>query len=252
MIAAIYWHYDWFIFGAIPILKDSGLTSPLCLVDSILGSKYYYCSANYFELQALHNLCLLLSDEPPDSGSATWADRIKIDTSIWNVPHFNCLPTTISISVNMGKPICEEVHWIIIRLSTIMSSYDIAKYTGVGWWKIDQVLETFKQHGTVDIRKNLKPHTHRNLCDKDIEVCSRTKCIRFCRWFHGLIVSASKSEWDTWFISRWATCRPGDPAGEICFNINCLESTSKSRFYDEEGVSWFWCNSYNWKLLTSK
>jgi DNA-binding transcriptional regulator LsrR (DeoR family) len=60
-----------------------------------------------------------------------------------------------------------------------MSSYDIAKYTGVSRRKIDHVLATFKRKGTVNVHKTLKPHTHQSLCDEDIQVCSETNVVTF-------------------------------------------------------------------------
>jgi DNA-binding transcriptional regulator LsrR (DeoR family) len=70
----------------------------------------------------------------------------------------------------MGKPISEEVQWIIIRLSASMSQEDIAMYTGVSQRKIKDVLSTFNKDGTVKVYTRQKPHTYSSLCDDDVQV----------------------------------------------------------------------------------
>jgi DNA-binding transcriptional regulator LsrR (DeoR family) len=70
----------------------------------------------------------------------------------------------------MGKRISEDVQWIIIRLSTIMSREDIAMYTGVSQRKIDKVLSTFNKEGTVKATTSQRPHVYASLCDDDVQV----------------------------------------------------------------------------------
>jgi transposase len=70
----------------------------------------------------------------------------------------------------MGKPVSEDVQWIIIRLSTAMSRENIAMYTGISHRKIDSILSTFNKHGTVKSTTRQKRHTYASLCDDDIEV----------------------------------------------------------------------------------
>jgi hypothetical protein len=74
-------------------------------------------------------------------------------------------------STSMGKPISEEIQWIVIRLSTAMSREDIAMYTGISQRKIDNVLSTFNKYGSVKTTTRQKPHTYASLCDDDIQVC---------------------------------------------------------------------------------
>jgi hypothetical protein len=71
----------------------------------------------------------------------------------------------------MGKPVSEEIQWIVIRLSTAMSREDIAMYTSVSQRKIDSILSTFNKYGTVKANVRQKPHTYTSLCDDDIQVC---------------------------------------------------------------------------------
>jgi transposase len=70
----------------------------------------------------------------------------------------------------MGKPIPEEIQWIIIRLSSAMSREDIAMYTGVSQRKVNDVLSTFNKDGTVKVYTRQKRHTYSSLCDEDVQV----------------------------------------------------------------------------------
>jgi transposase len=76
----------------------------------------------------------------------------------------------------MGKPIPEEIQWIIIRLSTAMSREDIAMYTGVSLRKVNDVMSTFNKEGTVKVYTRQKPHTYSILCENDVQVSSRCLC----------------------------------------------------------------------------
>jgi hypothetical protein len=69
-----------------------------------------------------------------------------------------------------GKPIPEEIQWIIIRLSTAMSWEDIAMYTGVSQRKVNDVMSTFNKEGTVKVYARQKPHTYSSLCEDDVQV----------------------------------------------------------------------------------
>jgi hypothetical protein len=71
-----------------------------------------------------------------------------------------------------GKAIHEAVHWIIIRLSTVMTAEEISMYTDVGTRKINEIITYFKQNGGVNLSRRSKYQLHRTLCDYDIEVCS--------------------------------------------------------------------------------
>ena len=71
-----------------------------------------------------------------------------------------------------GKLITEDIQWIIIRMSPAMSVEDIAMYTDVGEYKVQDILAHFKQSGDVKVPKRQQPKLHRKLCDYDIEVCN--------------------------------------------------------------------------------
>ena len=70
-----------------------------------------------------------------------------------------------------GKPICEDVQWIIIHLSAELSSEDISMYTNISEHKVKAILAHHKRTGGVDIPKRLRPSLYRKLQDKDIRVC---------------------------------------------------------------------------------
>jgi transposase len=75
-----------------------------------------------------------------------------------------------------GKPISEEVQWIIIRLSAILSREDIATYTNVSLRKVNDVLSTFNKEGTVKVYTRQKPDTYSSLSEEDIRVGSCYLC----------------------------------------------------------------------------
>ena len=70
-----------------------------------------------------------------------------------------------------GKATPEVVHWIIIRLGTIMSAEEISMYTDVGVRKVNEILTYFKQTGSIKLSRRSERQIHRTLCDYDIEVC---------------------------------------------------------------------------------
>jgi hypothetical protein len=70
----------------------------------------------------------------------------------------------------MGKPISEEIQWIIVRLSAAMLWEDIAMYTGVSQRKVDDVISSFNKVGTVKVYSRQKRHTYSSLCDDDVQV----------------------------------------------------------------------------------
>ena len=71
-----------------------------------------------------------------------------------------------------GKAIPEVVHWIIIRLSTILSAEEISMYTDVSTCKVSEIIAYFNQTGGVNLSHRSKCQLHKMLCDYDIEVCS--------------------------------------------------------------------------------
>jgi len=73
-----------------------------------------------------------------------------------------------------GKPVSEDVQWIVVRLGTAMSADDIAMYADLSERKVKDILAHFKQTGEVKLEgsKRSRPKLHRTLCDYEIEVCS--------------------------------------------------------------------------------
>lgn len=79
-----------------------------------------------------------------------------------------------------GKATPEVVHWIIIRLSTIMSTEEISMYTDVGVRKVHEIITHFRQTGDVKLSRRSKPQLHQTLCDHDIEVRSPSSLFSEC------------------------------------------------------------------------
>jgi hypothetical protein len=69
-----------------------------------------------------------------------------------------------------GKPVSEDIQWIIVRLGTAMSIQDIAMYTNLSESKVRKTLTYFKKNGDVDIPKRQRPTLHRSLQDESIQV----------------------------------------------------------------------------------
>ena len=55
-----------------------------------------------------------------------------------------------------GKPICEDVQWIVICLGVGLSSEDVAMYTNISEHKVKAILACHKRTGGVDIPKRLR------------------------------------------------------------------------------------------------
>jgi DNA-binding transcriptional regulator LsrR (DeoR family) len=70
----------------------------------------------------------------------------------------------------MGKPLSEEIQWIIIHLSSAMSQEDVAMYIGVSQCKVNAVMSTFNKDGTVKVYTCQKPYTYSSLCKDDVQV----------------------------------------------------------------------------------
>jgi transcription initiation factor IIE alpha subunit len=68
-----------------------------------------------------------------------------------------------------GNKIHPDVHYIVIRLSSIMKPRDIAIYTGISQQSVVRILRHFTNHGTVEHKKeHKKKGVH--LRDMDLEV----------------------------------------------------------------------------------
>ena len=74
-----------------------------------------------------------------------------------------------------GKTHPPEVHWIVVRLSTIMAKEDISVYTGVAIRSVERILQYYRVNGTVksDDRRKKRPGNGRGvLSDEDVQVSS--------------------------------------------------------------------------------
>lgn len=64
-----------------------------------------------------------------------------------------------------GGQIARDVHYIIIRLSSVMVPDQIAFYTGISRQSVQRILDYFTLHGTVEPEKENK----RDIYLRDIE-----------------------------------------------------------------------------------
>ena len=69
-----------------------------------------------------------------------------------------------------GKPISEEIQWIVVRLGAVLSPEDVAMYTNIGEHKVRAILTHHKRTGEVDIPKRARPNLYQKLQEDDIEV----------------------------------------------------------------------------------
>ena len=76
-----------------------------------------------------------------------------------------------------GTVIPEDVHWIIIRLSNVMSVDEIAMYTDISKRSVIRILSYFKETGSIKTAKQAVVQGHHSLCDYDIQVCPSLTCI---------------------------------------------------------------------------
>ena len=61
-----------------------------------------------------------------------------------------------------------DVHYIVIRLSSIMNPENIAIYTGISQQSVLHILRYFALHGTIENKKEMKKAVH--LRDMDLGV----------------------------------------------------------------------------------
>jgi hypothetical protein len=88
----------------------------------------------------------------------------------------HCFVTTMA----RGSKIHPDVHYIVIRLSSIMKPGDIAIYTGISQQSVLHILRYFTLHGTVEHKKECKKKDS-HLHDMDLEVSNSAFTISI-RW----------------------------------------------------------------------
>jgi hypothetical protein len=74
-----------------------------------------------------------------------------------------------------GGKIARDVHYIVIRLSTIMGPDKIAFYTGISRRSVQRILDYFALHGTVEPEKEPRDIYLR---DMDAEVSCPSLVVR--------------------------------------------------------------------------
>ena len=73
------------------------------------------------------------------------------------------------ITMARGSKISPDVHYIVVRLSSIMKPEDIAIYTGISRQSVLHILWYFTHHGTIEPEKERKKKGV-HLRDMDLEV----------------------------------------------------------------------------------
>ena len=71
--------------------------------------------------------------------------------------------------MTQGSKIPQEVHYIVIWLSSIMKGDDIAVYTGILPRAVKHILSYFAMHGSVEGEKDRKKRDG-TLCNTDLRV----------------------------------------------------------------------------------
>jgi hypothetical protein len=84
----------------------------------------------------------------------------------------HCFITTMA----RGSKIHPDIHYIVIRLSSIMKPKDISIYTGISQQSVLRILRHFASHGTVEHKKERKKKDV-HLRDMDLEVSFSTLTI---------------------------------------------------------------------------
>ena len=74
------------------------------------------------------------------------------------------------MTMPQGKPISEEVQWIVVRLGTVLLPEDVAMYLNISERKIRAILTHHKRTGEVDTPRREQPNIYRKLQAEDIEV----------------------------------------------------------------------------------
>ena len=59
-----------------------------------------------------------------------------------------------------GKPISEDIQWIVVHLGAAFSSDDVAMYTNISERKVRVILAHHKRTGSVDAPKHRRPNLY--------------------------------------------------------------------------------------------
>ena len=69
-----------------------------------------------------------------------------------------------------GKPVSEDIQWVIIRLGADHSPEDVSMYTNISERKVRAILTHHKKTGEVIIPNHEKPSLYRKLQEEDLQV----------------------------------------------------------------------------------
>lgn len=69
-----------------------------------------------------------------------------------------------------GSKLSAEMHWVVVRLSSILKSEDIAMYTGISISSVQRILRYFDIHGTINHKDEERKRRQNYLRDMDVEV----------------------------------------------------------------------------------
>jgi hypothetical protein len=70
-----------------------------------------------------------------------------------------------------GSKIPAAVHWIVVRLSSLLKPEDITIYTSISLRSVERILHFFKLHGTINHKAEERKRRRQYLRDMDVEVC---------------------------------------------------------------------------------
>ena len=70
-----------------------------------------------------------------------------------------------------GSKIPAAIHWIVVRLSSLLKPEDIAIYTGISQRSVERIISFFKLHGTINHKDEERKRRRQYLRDMDVEVC---------------------------------------------------------------------------------
>ena len=76
-----------------------------------------------------------------------------------------------------GKAVSEEVQWIVVRMTGMMSEEEISMYTQISTRKVRQIVSYFKSHGDVYAPACVRAKVHRSLSDDHINVSFTVKVL---------------------------------------------------------------------------
>ena len=102
--------------------------------------------------------------------SVRLAAAVNQSTYVSNQQLNQLFTTATTTAMPQGKPISEDIQWIIVHLGATLSPEDVAMYTNISKCKVKAILAHHRTTGEVNIPKCEKPSLYRKLQEEDIQV----------------------------------------------------------------------------------